>query len=423
MLDLSFTHKSLSFSKSVYSKASVLSPIENVIKELKTVDKILNKEKLIFCYKAISRTLHAYLEGNYTAFDALTATTCCHGISLLVHHLIDELSQTDVEKILSELNKALEQIETITFCHLPDLIFFQKYCLPEPILMLTQIYLLSNIKEKNDRKGWRTVVQKLKEIAPISITSATTIINRLQSFYSNLVAESYINYFLEIKADFVINTIPIGLWGKYIQEKYIKVDRRGRKYAPCLYSTQITLAYLIQHRLTIAVVDDIKFEDGSFRERYIRLLEGDGDSKLNLINIEDINSEKYNHKKPVIVFGGCTHSNKSIESIKNQLELWIQDFQGLVLASDTFDDQYPFVGDDPNFDNTPIEPHEIALKHILNKYKNTTGVSAQDPSIFCLTHIYAASLKQIVQEINGLRISLVESFIPLDKRCPNNLDR
>ncbi len=371
----------------------------------------LSKEKLIFCYRAVIQALHAYLVNDYTKFDAQTTTNCCHGMSLLVHKTINEISVISVQRTLLELEIKLERFEK-KYPHDLDLSRYSNHPLSKPILTLAQLYILSIIKEKDScRGGWITVIQKLNKIGSISTKFGRGLVKKLQLLFSNLIADSYQSVSKHIPDDFIINDLPITLWGKYIHSNYIKIDKRGRKYAACLYSMQVVLAYLIQQQAKIAFICDLKSEQGVLKDRYIQLLSGDGRSNFKLLAIDNmLNNE------PVIIFGGCTHSDYlDKKSLEFQLTPWLSRFPSLVLACDVFYPQFPSVSDDPEFDNSPIEPREGKLKYTIDQYKQVHGVSAYDPSFFCLAHIYVASLKQVQQEALEQQNTLPLSHIPENK--------
>ena len=179
---------------------------------------------------------------------------------------------------------------------------------------------------------------------------------------------------------------------------------------------QIMLAYLVQSHSKIAFANDLKCEKGLFKGRYIQLLEGDGRTGFRLIDIKDNRFNEVQSEKPVIVFGGCTHSDSlTTQSLTFQINPWLIRFQNLVLACDTYYPQFPLVRDDPDFNSDSIHPEEHELRQVIDNHKKIVGVSAHEPSLFCLTHIYTASQKQVLQAINGDNTALPESFIPASK--------
>lgn len=414
-----YRHKTLQLAPFRFTK---LLPISSIILIEDEGSFILSKEKVLFCYEVTRSALNAFLHHDYIKFDPLTTTTCCHGMSLLVCQILNENSEIDIIEVVKQLEDKCCLLK-IKIMDLTDFSSFQNFCLPESVIQLAQLYILSVIKEiDHERGGWRTVVQKLKDIFPIGSKLCGELVKRLQIYFSNLVAGSYYDYFKSLQMDFFINDIPIKIWGEYIQPKYIRRDRRGRKYAACLYSMQITLAYLIQNRSIIAFANDLKCEKGVFKGRYIQMLEGDGYSDFRLFDIEHCEFNEVKNDKPIIIFAGCTHSNDlTLESFKFKICPWLSRFQSLVLACDTFYPQFPLVRDDPDFNSEPINPLENELRKVIDTHKNIIGVSAYEPSLFCLTHIYTASQKQVVQAIKGDNTILPASYIPQNKNHLSNL--
>ena len=212
-------------------KLTKLSPISNIIPNEETSSHFLSQEKLLFCYQSMLNALNIFLAHDYTKFDPLTATNCCHGMSLLVSQLLIETSQIDIAELINLLENKYNLLKT-NLLERTDLSSFQHFCLPDPIIKLTQLYLLTVIKETDFvRGGWRTVVQKLKEISTVSSKLCVELVKKLQVYFSNLVADSYCDYLECIKKDFFLHNIPIKIWGKYVQPESIKIDMRGRKYA------------------------------------------------------------------------------------------------------------------------------------------------------------------------------------------------
>ncbi len=401
---------------SVHCDAPELLPISNLITNEHST---LSKTKLIFCYRALIQALHAYLKNDYTQFDAQTTTNCCHGMSLLVHKTINEMSNICVKNIFLELKEKLDQLENGCEQN-TNFSSFLNFALPKQILILAQIHILFVIREfDKDRGNWRTVIQKLKKIGPIGTKFCGEIVKKIQFNFSNLISEIYQFCVKKIPESLIINDIPITLWGKYIQNEYIKTDRYGRKYAACLYSMQVTLAHLIHHRAKIAFISDLKCKKGVYKDTYIQLFEGNGSSDFTLLETDSINFSEHKVDEPVIVFGGCTYSDYlDKKSLEFQLTPWFYRFPSLVLACDTFYPQFPLIRDDPEFDSNPISPAERKLNQIIDTHRELKGVSASDPSLFCLTHIYVASLKQVQQTMRKEQNHLPQSIIPEVKRHP-----
>ena len=100
--------------------------------------------------------------------------------------------------------------------------------------------------------------------------------------------------------------------------------------------------------------------------------------------------------EPVIVFEGSSYSdNLDIHSFTQIMDDWLTKFPELVLACDVFYPQFPKRLDDPLFDNSPIVPEELDFKKLIQKYSLIEGYSIKNPSIFCLTHVFPASLEEL----------------------------
>jgi len=68
-----------------------------------------------------------------------------------------------------------------------------------------------------------------------------------------------------------------------------------------------------------------------------------------------------------------------------------------MLACDVFYPQFFKVLDDPEFDSNPIIPSEELLRELIDHHATVKGVSSADPSLYCATHIYTASMDQVLQ--------------------------
>ncbi len=357
--------------------------------------KVNQASELLFCYQIAIEMIEAIVKGQYSAFDILTTTNCCHGISIFARYLFLEVVELDLKALLVE---GKDKITELNADHSQRLSC--RWYLPKPLIELAQLFILSYIKEPDPQRRWRTEVNKLKETAPIGSKKCKQIVATLQTHYSNQVAESYYSHFKKLPDDMRINGMHVSAWGQYLHADYIRKDKRGRKYASCMFSMQVSLAHLIQREAKIALIVDIRSKLGEVKGRYVQLFQGDG---VNLVPIEDAEDEL----EPIVVFGVCVYSDElNEESFEFLMNPWLSRLSELVLACDTHYPQFPNVGDDPEFDHSPIVPEEMVLKKIIDKYSKIPGVSAKDPSFFCLSHIYPASVKEI---LSG---SLPRSFIP-----------
>jgi len=84
-----------------------------------------------------------------------------------------------------------------------------------------------------------------------------------------------------------------------------------------------------------------------------------------------------------------------------------------MLACDVFYPQFFKVLDDPEFDSNPIIPSEELLRELIDHHATVKGVSSADPSLYCATHIYTASMDQVLQVLSAENdMALPFSFIP-----------
>lgn len=365
---------------------------------------LISKEKIIFCLRAVNLAIAACLEGKYTVFDAHTTANCCHGMSLFARELVLINKNFDLQSLRRISEEKIESLEDRAY---------QEWWIPKPLIDLTYLYVLGFVKEEDRIRGGRTVKQKLKNIAPVGTSFCNTLIDGLQKKMSNLVSGKYYLYANKIRDDFVISDVSIDVWKKYVHYPNIRSDKRGVKYVPCIFSMQVSLAYLISSRAKIALINDLLNKEGELRERQVWILQGDGNQQFVRLVPEELKS--FNPMDPVIVFGGCVYSDHiDSKSLACTLEPWLARFTHLVLACDVFYPQFPKVGDDDTFDSSPIIPEDDSLKDLMLSYSQTKGVSSNDPSLFCLSHIYLASLHQLQHKNNTATLPV--SFIPKNKQ-------
>jgi hypothetical protein len=177
---------------------------------------------------------------------------------------------------------------------------------------------------------------------------------------------------------------------------------------------QVSLGYLAQNQATIALVNDLMDPHSmKIKGRYVRLLRNLGNGNFSLLEDHSLIKED----EPIIVFGGYAFSNAlDIGCLSLKMEPWVRQIPSLILACDTHYPQFPSVVDDPSFDSSPIIPKEKALADIIQTHSKIRGVSAKDPSLFCLSHIFVANMKALMHASDALGIgSFPSSYIP----CPS----
>lgn len=323
-----------------------------------------SKEHEIFFRKAFSLSIEALECKNYHLFDAHTTTNCCHGMGILVYSLVEQLADQDLNCIESKIED-----------------------LPGALVHLVGLYLLCFIKKSDKTRGARTEPNRLAEIHPISRSYFVRLIHHLQKFYSNLVADSY-SQLNRQSPHFIINGIPLSQWEKYLE---VRSDRYGAKYVSNLYSMQTALAFLMRTEKKVALVDDLRTKEGSLMDRLVLLFQGNGK------NFTSLSQDLQNDEDPVVVFCGFTYQEGLCrEKQLARLLPWLEKFESLILACDVFYPQFPKVRNDPDFNSSPILPEEENLVEVLKAHSTISGVTVEDPSFFCLSHIYTASVKGLL---------------------------
>ncbi len=378
------------------------------------ISNIKHEEHLLVFYYLLTKTIESCIHEEYTNFDAQTTSNCCHGLSVLARGLIILTNQIDLQLIRLESIRVLED-----FKNNQNSQNFREFIskVPGPLIDLMSLHTLTYIVEIDPAKGRRTVPRKLKKIANIGTKFCEILIKNLQKKISNIVSESYCHYLEQLQNYPWIGETSISTWGNYATLPYLRTDKKGVKYASCLFSMQISIAYLCHIGATIAVLNDIiDAKTMRCKDRHIVLIRKNKRGQLVPLSTKTTNETKETKIDPIIVFGGYSIpkvSNKNRVSMHNQP--WIYQFPSLILACDIHYPQFPNVTYDSNFNNTPITPNENCLKAILKNHAKINGVSMRDPFLFCLSHIFLANHEQ-VQEIAGkdTLTSLPSCFIPCE---------
>lgn len=363
----------------IHSAYSAKRPITSILGE-----QTATQEKVEFCYQVAQRTLTALLGRQYSEFDAQTTSNCCHGMSLLARELICLSKQEDLQGLQATVAKRIDAGQTDP-----------NFALPSTIIDLCQLYILSYIRSICPEKGIRTAAGKLQSISPLKRETRDSLVKQLQRDYSNRVAFQYQNYLDTTEGVVETCGIPIELWGKYVSTPYIRQSSQNIHFAPCLYSMQVTLAHLIQSKAKIAIVNDIYDSTDTLSKRYVKILAGNGVNDFDTIQPHPNASNEPVSDEPLVVFGGCAY-NDNPDRVIAQMDQWMNRFPNLVLACDTFYPQFPKTCDDPNFRNSTIIPEEKILQNIIDQHHKLDGVSAGNPSFYCLNHIYPSSLSQVL---------------------------
>lgn len=353
---------------------------------------ITSNQKLLFFYRAIIKTIDACLAGEYTKFDGHTTTNCCHGIALLASKLVCSVLQLDLMKIKQLLNEKVTQVES----NPPESLTLEEN-ISQELLLLMSLYVLAATRDFTSEKKMRTEAKKLREISHVGVEFCWQLVNVLKKHVSNMVAYSYQSFVDEIPSSILVNGIPVSVWGNYVSHNYIRVDKRGIYYTSCVFSTQVVLGFLLFSGAKIAFVNDIFDSNKSFIGRHIYVLEGDRKKSFKILSEGDLKTS--NKKEPTIVFAGYAYTNNlDAQQLPFGLNSWINNFPGLMLACDAVYPQFPKVHDDLEFDSSPVLPQEENLQRVLYNHATVQGVSASDPSLFCSSHTYCASLEQVLED-------------------------
>lgn len=339
-----------------------------------------------FCFLILKRTLDSLVNHKYSDFDAQTTSNCCHGIAILVRDLIAKIQNMNLFALREEVEANYKSYDEKPNQKGVD------YQVPKALISLSQLYVLTYIRDIDPVKGVRTFPNKLTGIVKMNTQFYGEFVKNLQKKYSNIVAFKYKDYANEVDGAMKISNISVDLWKKYVSAPYLKSDFRNIHYAPCLFSMQVSLAYLCFKNAKIAVLNDIFSESGEFQRRYVKILEGDENGILHSLNLDEY---KGSSSDPVVVYGGCSYSSNP-DLVALEMDKWLPKFSHLVLGCDVHYPQFPQVRNDPKFNSNSIVPDEKDLQDVINEHGKIDGVSAKAPSLFCLNHIYPTSTAQIL---------------------------
>lgn len=364
------------------------------------------RKQVCFCYKAILNAIDLCQKGLYSHFDAHTSSNCCHGMALLAKRTIQDLKNTDFQSLTVEGTARLAEANSSSFNPKNQSALWH---VSERILDLARLYILKAVCVQDPDKGGRTDKKQLEKIFPVSAAFNEKLIDKLQHRFSNLVASSYHLYARELGNNIEISGAPVSDWGNYVNPEYLRIDHRNIHYASCMYSMQVVLAHLSVTTAKIAVINDLKTKEGDNKGRFTQLIQGNGNGEFNLI--EDQGLETLDPAEPILVFGGTTYSDEmDLEHLKKKMNPWLYRFSHLVLACDVHYPQFPAVPRDPNFDSKPILPKELRLQEIIAEHTRIEGTSAQNPSLYCLNHVYPASIGQVLAARKEINPSTLPSF-------------
>lgn len=368
---------------------------------------ITSKEKVDFIYELHLFTLNLLEKRTYTSFDAHTTSNCCHGIATFINIAINKVLQENLENLRSRVSLNYQKF-------LKDQLSIEQFIqlLPKNLLAIVSAYVLFQAGVLAQDQGRITVPEVLCDLHPgAGKKFAIKLVRKLQKNFSYAISNSYAKMLSQIPEELVISHNKVSDWGRYVCGHHIRMDKRRRFYAPCLFSTQVTLAYLASIKNKIAVVCDLVSKNYEKIGRYIVLLQGDGKK---FIRVPEDTFHLLDLSEPVFVVSGfsCLDS-QSISDFADKMREWVDDVPTLILANDTYYPQFPKVGDDPDFNSDPINPPEKNIKKTISNFAKIKGVSLEDPSFFCINHYYPASLYEVLKDIpkNSL-LPFALSFTP-----------
>lgn len=353
---------------------------------------IKTKEQYEFILEMVIKTIDHLKEGSYSKFDAQTTSNCCHGLSLFSQDLISTSLSYNLEIVKDDIKKLLSKdIFTTDF----QLLLKKIGNIPSVFVDLTSLFILSFVVKIDPLKGRLTDRNKLNRRFNLSNKFCVKIVKELQKKLSNFVAESYYQLALDHYDKEWLNQTTVGMWANYLEPSELRVDKRGIKYAPCLYSMQVLLAELAYTDRILAIVSDLVDSNTlEIRDRYICLLKGNQGGKL--IPLSDEELQGIDNSSPLVIFGGYTiGSAQNLNMVKFRIQPWTHQFPSLVLACDLHYPQFPSVNDDPSFDSTKIFPDKSNIARLFEELQIIPGFSAKDPSLFCLSHIFVSSLSEV----------------------------
>lgn len=371
----------------------------------------ISSEHIEFFYAVLKATLNACIEARYSAFDAHTSATCCHGVALLVVCLLQEITTSRAIKIKKELEEEISNQKGLN----------RNFNIPGALMWLCRLYILHMVKTADLKRGYITEHVKLKNFFPLSNRFFLQITKSLQKHIANIVAARYKFYLENLPESVSAHGYPLHLWGQYASFPHTRLSSNGIVYVSNLFSMRVALAYLSFNCCYVSLINDVIDENNIPQYRFISIFLGDGTGGFRFITSSksDPSLGALTEKLPVFVLGGVAYlEDIDEETFLSNMKTWESRLLELVLACDVWYPQFPVVAGDSMFDNTPIVPKEPCLQNTLDFWSDVKGVRAEEPSLCCLAHIYPASLKEILSELQQEKRVLPWSFLPTNKRHP-----
>ncbi len=376
----------------------------------------ISSQHLEFFYAVLHATLDACIETRYSVFDAHTAATCCHGVALLAICLLQDITASKAIKIKKELEEKISNQEDLN----------GQLKIPGALMWLCRLYILHMVKAADLKRGYITDYVKLKNFFSLSNRFFSQLTKSLQKHIANIVAARYQFYLEGLPKNATAHGQPVHLWGQYVSFPHTRLSSNGIVYVSNLFSMRVTLSYLSFNCCYVSLINDVIDENDIPQYRYVSIFLGDGKGGFRFITSSksDFYFDALIEKTPVFVLGGVAYlEDVDEDTFFSNMQAWESRLLELVLACDIWYPQFPLVAGDPVFNNAPIVPREFCLQSTLDYWSNVKGVRAEDSSLCCLAHIYPASLKEVLHELQQEKRLLPWSFLPTSKRLPFSLEK
>lgn len=339
----------------------------------------LNKDKINFCYAVFARTLKALESRTYAEFDGHTVNTSCHGRALLAGELIRNANKLNLKKWgRFSTHSPLDPHKKV----------------PTILVSLSHFWILHRISKLDSNRGVLTDHHQLTKETGLNSAQAKSLIKRLQVQYANAVTAMYAPMSDAIPS-VLIHGIPMKDWGRYVTPAYIVWNERKISFAPWLFSTLVTLGWLSAKNRLVAIITEVwSANKTTFRERLVILYRGSGDGSFVPLHSKAI--DKLHHTEPVLVFGGCTESDIPIQKINQKIKRL-----GLTNITIIHSHYYPSYSIRSAHSN-PSEDLQLTISRdspeidSAIKKRDMSGLSANDPSLFCPTHMFTLSCREVI---------------------------
>ncbi len=366
-----------------------------------------------FLTEVIKATVVEIENANYAAFDALTTSSCCHGISHFTRHSLKKINDEmllNSKKFISEisLNKTLS-IESKKKVILE--------LLPTSILSMCAFFILQYIVELDLDRGRKSIPKKLKKLGKVGTNFCEKLVRTLQIAVSNLIANWYSETASRIPPSVKGCGIKANIWAKYVQKAYLRKNRRNVTYASSMFSIQTCLLDF-SYREAYVCVSNTVFLNGKESKRIKHILRGDGSGGFSITPYDIL--KNFNPRTPIPIFSAVAfiQNNYELPEIEHFLQNNVENFSFLVHCGEVYYPQFPKVSWDTNFDSSSITPEEDDFALLEKNARQLSGLSLNNPSRFYLNHIYTESAQKVVQELES---DITDVFLPTHKFIPFKL--